>query len=179
VFRSNIIDFSAITSNQDVVVNATSALTGFSGIADPLEQRPPNGIAVANDIIIVAAPIDTNVYNNTAPANTAAATVKFSVRFDRSVTVNTSGGSPTVTAISNNAVVPDVLLTYASGSPGNTLLFTNTSAPLANGTNTICLKVNATSTISCGRIYDTTRGTQLPVKETVLVAANTVTIATP
>jgi hypothetical protein len=176
---SNVVDMSTQTTNQTFVVNATSVLTNFGSISNGGVSVPVANqvIATANHVHVITPPVDIKVWANTAPANTGSETLKFGVQFDR--VVYTTTAVPTLLAKSNNVNVPDATLVYASGNNSDTLIFSNAAVALANGSNTVSFKINASSTLTnFGTLYDKVGGATITVTETALVSGNTVTVAT-
>jgi hypothetical protein len=128
---SNTVDLSAITGNQTYVVNSTSVITGFSGIANTTIPMAITSLANASGLPLTTQHLNvldtepllaasSNVTAGSPVANHTAQTISFSLVFDRPVVVS---GTPTVRAITSNATQANVSLSYVSGAATGTLLF--------------------------------------------------------
>jgi hypothetical protein len=156
VFQSALTDFSTLTGNCQFTLTTNGASTnssdGWGGIAGPapVSKVVTHGVIVGNTFTVVQNEpfLSGNTLRTGANAtNSTAQTVSFTIRFDRSVLVNTSIAVPTIRAISNHASFSNVTLAYASGTGSGNLVFSNTGLDLSTAANG-AYHVNSTSVIT-------------------------------
>ena len=147
------LDFSALTGNCQFTLttngastNATDGWTGISGPA-PVLKVVAHGVIVANTFTVVQnEPFLSGTLGSANVTNAAAQVLAFTLVFDRAAVVNTTGGQPSVVAISNGAYA-NIVLNYATGTGTTNLVFQSASLDLSAVANQAWF-VNSTSVIA-------------------------------
>lgn len=146
VFISTAQDFTALTQNGVFTANSSNTPGNWASIHNAVGGHPVNGIVVANTFTILKCePVTSGVAKVADVTNAATQTVSFSLKFDRPVVV--VAPNPTIIAISNTGAANNLLLTYASGSLSNNIVFSSAVTNMAAYANQFWT-VNATSVIA-------------------------------
>ena len=165
-------------NNSGWVVEAGSSMTG-NGNAD----AQPEVLCCIGDLAtgLGAADITQIEFITTAFDKSDGGNIDVRVRFNEQVTVDTSGGTPTLT-ITNDTPSRNLTATYLSGSTTNELIFRKTIAAANAATNAgDVLSIGANPlALASGTIKDTADGTTnatITSAEAIGTAAGTITVA--
>ena len=165
-------------NNSGWVVEAGSSMTG-NGNAD----AQPEVLCCIGDLAtgLGAADITQIEFITTAFDKSDGGNIDVRVRFNEQVTVDTSGGTPTLT-ITNDTPSRNLTATYLSGSTTNELIFRKTIAAANAATNAgDVLSIGANPlALASGTIKDTADGSTnatITSVEAIGTAAGTITVA--
>jgi len=165
-------------NNSGWVVEAGSSMTG-NGNAD----AQPEVLCCIGDLAtgLGAADITQIEFITTAFDKSDGGNIDVRVRFNEQVTVDTSGGTPTLT-ITNDTPSRNLTATYLSGSTTNELIFRKTIAAANAATNAgDVLSIGANPlALASGTIKDTADGTTnatITSSAEIGTAAGTITVA--
>ena len=165
-------------NNSGWVVEAGSTMTGNDNT-----DAQPEVLCCIGDLAtgLGAADITQIEFITTAFDKSDGGNIDVRVRFNEQVTVDTSGGTPTLT-ITNDTPSRNLTATYLSGSTTNELIFRKTIAAANAATNAgDVLSIGANPlALASGTIKDTADGTTnatITSVEAIGTAAGTITVA--
>ena len=165
-------------NNSGWVVEAGSTMTGNDNT-----DAQPEVLCCIGDLAtgIGAADITQIEFITTAFDKSDGGNIDVRVRFNEQVTVDTSGGTPTLT-ITNDTPARNLTATYLSGSTTNELIFRKTIAAANAATNAgDVLSIGANPlALASGTIKDTADGSTnatITSVEAIGTAAGTITVA--